>query len=53
MYVENYGQKKVDTDFSGPMGFIKLMQAMMGGDYGVQAATRARRSPSSTPSARS
>ncbi len=32
VYVENYGQKKVDTDFSGPMGFIKLMQAMMGGD---------------------
>lgn len=32
VYVRNYGQKKVDTDFSGPMGFIKLMQAMMGGD---------------------
>lgn len=32
VYVENYGQKKVDTDFSGPMGFIKLMQAMMGSD---------------------
>ena len=32
VYVENYGQKKVDTDFSGPMGFIKLMQAVMGGD---------------------
>jgi protease-4 len=32
VYVENYGQKKVDTDFSGPMGFIKLMQALMGGD---------------------
>ena len=32
VYVENYGQKKVDTDFSGPMGFIKLVQAMMGGD---------------------
>jgi len=32
VYVENYGQKKVDTDFSGPMGFIKLMQAMMGGN---------------------
>lgn len=31
VYVQNYGQKKVDTDFSGPMGFIKLMQAMMGG----------------------
>jgi protease-4 len=32
VYVENYGQKKIDNDFSGPMGFIKLMQAMMGGD---------------------
>ena len=31
VYVQNYGQKKVDTDFSGPMGFIKLMQMMMGG----------------------
>jgi protease-4 len=30
VYVKNYGQKKVDTDFSGPMGFLKLMQAMMG-----------------------
>jgi protease-4 len=32
VYVKNYGQKKVDADFSGPMGFLKLMQAMMGGD---------------------
>lgn len=32
VYVRNYGQKKVDTDFSGPMGFFKLMQAMMGTD---------------------
>jgi protease IV len=31
VYVENYGKKEVDTDFSGPMGFFKLMQAMMGG----------------------
>jgi protease-4 len=31
VYVKNYGQKKVDTDFSGPMGFIKLMQLMTGG----------------------
>ncbi len=29
--VKNYGKKEVDTDFSGPMGFFKLMQAMMGG----------------------
>jgi protease-4 len=32
VYVKNYGQKEVDTDFSGPMGFFKLMQAMMGGN---------------------
>jgi protease-4 len=32
VYVRNYGQKKVDTDFSGPMGLIKLMQAVVGGD---------------------
>jgi protease-4 len=32
VYVKNYGQKKVDADFSGPMGFLKLMQAMMGSD---------------------
>ena len=31
VYVKNYGQKEVETDFSGPMGFFKLMQAMMGG----------------------
>lgn len=29
--VKNYGKKEVDTDFSGPMGFFKLMQTMMGG----------------------
>jgi protease-4 len=28
--VKNYGKKEVDTDFSGPMGIVKLMQAMMG-----------------------
>jgi protease-4 len=31
VFVKNYGKKEVDTDFSGPMGFFKLMQAMMGG----------------------
>ncbi len=30
--VKNYGKKEVDTDFSGPMGFVKLMQVMMGSD---------------------
>ena len=38
VYVKNYGQKKVDTDFSGPMGFIKLMQAMMGGSSSTKSA---------------
>ena len=38
--VKNYGKKEVDTDFSGPMGFIKLMQAMMGGNSSSYEATR-------------
>ncbi len=29
-YVINYGKKSVDTDFSGPMGMIKLFQQIMG-----------------------
>jgi protease-4 len=37
VYVKNYGQKEVDTDFSGPMGFFKLMNAMMGGDTSSSA----------------
>jgi protease-4 len=39
VYVKNYGQKEVDTDFSGPMGFFKLMQAMMGGDSSSRQRT--------------
>ena len=31
VFVKNYGKKEVDTDFSGPMGLVKLMQVMMGG----------------------
>lgn len=31
VYVVNYGKKKVDTDFSGPMGMIKLFKAILGG----------------------
>ena len=53
VFVKNYGKKEVDTDFSGPMGFFKLMQAMMGGDIVDRRSARARRSPSCTPSARS
>ena len=30
-YVVNYAKKKIDTDFSGPMGMMKLFQAMLGG----------------------
>ncbi|TWT36831.1 Protease 4 [Posidoniimonas corsicana] len=30
VYVENYGAKKVDTDFSGPAGFFKLMGVLAG-----------------------
>ncbi|RIK80150.1 MAG: signal peptide peptidase SppA [Planctomycetota bacterium] len=30
VYVENYAKKKVDADFSGPMGMMKLLQTMMG-----------------------
>jgi len=30
VYVLNYGKKKVDTDFSGPMGMIKLFKAILG-----------------------
>ncbi len=29
-YVVNYGKKGLDTDFSGPMGMIKLFQQIMG-----------------------
>ncbi|MEQ8837592.1 MAG: signal peptide peptidase SppA, partial [Lacipirellulaceae bacterium] len=32
VYVINYAKKKIDTDFSGPMGMMKLFQAMMGGN---------------------
>ncbi|MEX2316779.1 MAG: signal peptide peptidase SppA [Pirellulales bacterium] len=32
VYVKNYGETAVDTDFSGPTGILKLMQAMMGGE---------------------
>ncbi len=30
VYVVNYGKRKVDTDFSGPMGMIKLFKAVIG-----------------------
>lgn len=33
-FVRNYGKKKVDTDFSGPGGFFKLLGMMAGGGKG-------------------
>jgi len=30
VYVVNYGKKSIDTDFSGPMGMIKLFQQISG-----------------------
>jgi len=37
VYVMNYDKKKVDTDFSGPMGMMKLFQAILGaGSHGKQ-----------------
>ncbi len=34
VYVVNYGKKKLDTDFSGPMGMIKLFQKIIGAGSG-------------------
>ena len=31
VFVENYGKERVDTDFSGPGGFFKLLGLMAGG----------------------
>jgi len=30
VYVENYAKRKIDADFSGPMGMMKLFQSIMG-----------------------
>lgn len=32
VYVLNYAKTKVDTDFSGPMGMMKMFQILLGGD---------------------
>ncbi len=34
VYVMNYAKKKIDSDFSGPMGMVKLFQAILGGGSG-------------------
>jgi len=31
VYVVNYAKKKMDMDFSGPLGMVKLFQSIMGG----------------------
>jgi protease-4 len=40
VYVENYGKKEVDTDFSGPAGFFKLLSAMSGGKSSGSSADK-------------
>lgn len=39
VYVINYGKQEVDTDFSGPMGMMKLFQAVLGASTSTDAAT--------------
>jgi protease IV len=38
-YVVNYGKQEVDTDFSGPMGMMKLFQSVLGASTTGDAAT--------------
>jgi protease-4 len=42
VYVENYGKKKVDTDFSGPMGMMKLFQTILGEDTSKKGDSEAK-----------
>ncbi len=42
VYVVNYGKKDIDTDFSGPMGMIKLFQAMVGSGSGGKKSKGAK-----------
>ncbi|MEM6654833.1 MAG: signal peptide peptidase SppA, partial [Planctomycetota bacterium] len=39
VYVQNYGKKEVDTDFSGPAGFFKLMGMIAGGKSGTKRSS--------------
>ncbi len=34
----DYGKKKIDTNFSGPLGFMKLFELMMGGSSGSRGS---------------
>ena len=38
--VKNYGKKKVDNDFSGMLGMMKLFEMMLGGDSSKRASSR-------------
>ena len=51
--VTNYKKKRIDTDFSGISGMMKLFELFMGGKPSASGAARSRRSPWSTPSGRS
>ncbi len=42
VYVENYGQKEVDTDFSGPTGIFKLMQ-LFAGESSTKAKSKVKK----------
>lgn len=38
VYVQNYNKRKVNTDFSGPMGMVKLFQSILGSANGSRRA---------------
>ncbi len=39
VYVVNYGKQEIDTDFSGPMGMMKLFQSILGASTSGDGAT--------------
>ncbi len=39
VYVQNYGRRKVDTDFSGPVGLFKLMGMITSGNSNPNASS--------------
>ncbi|MCA9260766.1 MAG: signal peptide peptidase SppA [Planctomycetales bacterium] len=41
VYVQNYAKQKIDVDFSGPMGMMKMFQTVFGGS----ASSRSDKSP--------
>jgi protease-4 len=42
VYVENYAKQKVDADFSGPMGMMKLFQSVMNAESGKSGSGDAK-----------